>query len=290
MAINNEFDRSANDGVFADRLTSLDLGSAALNAGSEGAPPAAVVQVAQAQTPAAAPERVVVAIGEGDIARLPEGTDISQMRQNGTDLEFVQADGSVVVVPGGAVQGLTLFIGGVEIPAQTVAQLFATNGIEAAAGPAAGGAEGSHGGFGWVDPTGIGDGIGFGDLLPPTELALGLPTLEDEIGALDTRIDHDVSVLPPLGDSSNPTGGAAGTFVYESGLASGSKSGSGGDVATGQIAFSAPDGVGTITLGGSVLNLASGFPQTMVKDATGELVVTGYSFNPATGAGTISYT
>lgn len=290
MAINNEFDRSANDGVFADRLTSLDIGSAALNAGSEGAPPAAVVQVAQAQTPAAAPERVVVAIGEGDIARLPEGTDISQMRQNGTDLEFVQADGSVVVVPGGAVQGLTLFIGGVEIPAQTVAQLFATNGIEAAAGPAAGGAEGSHGGFGWVDPTGIGDGIGFGDLLPPTELALGLPTLEDEIGALDTRIDHDVSVLPPLGDSSNPTGGAAGTFVYESGLASGSKSGSGGDVATGQIAFSAPDGVGSITLGGSVLNLASGFPQTMVKDATGELVVTGYSFNPATGAGTISYT
>ncbi|MCF1741873.1 hypothetical protein [Paradevosia shaoguanensis] len=43
------------------------------------------------------PARVIVEIGEGHTARLPEGADISQVRQNGSDLEFVQPDGSVVV-------------------------------------------------------------------------------------------------------------------------------------------------------------------------------------------------
>ncbi|WP_203064655.1 hypothetical protein [Paradevosia shaoguanensis] len=193
MAINNEFDRSSNREVISENLTSEDLRTATFNAGTqefhnnpqvEAATPE-VVRVAQANTPAA-PERVVVEIGEGETARLPAGTDISQMRQNGADLEFVQPDGSIVVIPGGAVQGLTLFIGTVEIPAQTVAQLFTENGIEAAAGPA-GGAEGSHGNFGWVDPAGIGPGIGYGDLLPPTELFRGIPTFDLPEGAVNGR-------------------------------------------------------------------------------------------------------
>jgi len=193
VAINNEFDRSSNREVISENLTSEDLRTATFNAGTqefhnnpqvEAATPE-VVRVAQANTPAA-PERVVVEIGEGETARLPAGTDISQMRQNGADLEFVQPDGSIVVIPGGAVQGLTLFIGTVEIPAQTVAQLFTENGIEAAAGPA-GGAEGSHGNFGWVDPAGIGPGIGYGDLLPPTELFRGIPTFDLPEGAVNGR-------------------------------------------------------------------------------------------------------
>jgi len=241
------------------------------------------------------PARVIVEIGEGHTARLPEGADISQVRQNGTDLEFVQPDGSVVVLPSGAVQGLTLFVGGVEVPPQTVAQLFAADGIETAAGPTSGGADSSHGNFGWVDPEGIGDGLGYADLLAPTELFLNVPTFDERGGepiALRgaDRVNNDVTVTPPTGDAGNPSAGAAGTFVYESGLPGGSKNGSGGETTSGQVSFSAADGVGSIAIGGKAIDLLAGFPQTLLSDATGKLVVTGYSFDPVTGAGTVSYT
>ena len=74
MAINNEFDRSSNREVISENLTSEDLRTATFNAGTqefhnnpqvEAATPE-VVRVAQANTPAA-PERVVVEIGEGKL-------------------------------------------------------------------------------------------------------------------------------------------------------------------------------------------------------------------------------
>src|SRR5690349_1031455 len=66
-----------------------------------------VAQAADA-VPAAEGEgtRLVVAIEAGNIARLPAGASIDSPRMNGTDLEFVQPDGSVIVIPEGAVQGL----------------------------------------------------------------------------------------------------------------------------------------------------------------------------------------
>src|SRR5690606_31876770 len=82
-----------------------------------------------------APATLVVAIEDGNIARLPAAADISSPQVNGTDLQFVQPDGTVIVIPNGAVQGLTLFIGDIEIPADTVAALFESNGIETALGP-----------------------------------------------------------------------------------------------------------------------------------------------------------
>ncbi|RYG27658.1 MAG: hypothetical protein EON93_20080, partial [Burkholderiales bacterium] len=109
-------------------------------------------------TPTVAETRVVVELENGNVLRLPDTASVDQPRTNGADLEFVQADGSVIVVPNGAIQGLTIFIGAAEIPPLTVAALFEANGIEAAAGPAGAGAgaRGSGGNF-EVPVGGIGD-------------------------------------------------------------------------------------------------------------------------------------
>ncbi|MGV3576671.1 MAG: hypothetical protein ACO1O4_16225, partial [Devosia sp.] len=142
------------------------------NTGTAGQPTSA--------TPAAAEARVVVELENGNVLRLPDTASVDQPRTNGADLEFVQADGSVIIVPNGAIQGLTIFIGAAEIPPLTVAALFESNGIETAAGPAGAGASarGSGGNF-EVPVGGIGDAFALGDLLDPTELAFGANTLED---------------------------------------------------------------------------------------------------------------
>ncbi|SMQ60375.1 type I secretion C-terminal target domain (VC_A0849 subclass) [Devosia lucknowensis] len=148
-----------------------------------------VTLVAQAETPATdapapapaeqgAETRVVVEIQDQVILRLPADASVDQPRVNGTDLEFVQADGSVIVVPNGAITGLTIFIGDVEIPPQTVAALFEANGIQAAAGPAGAGAQSSGGNF-EVPVGGIGDAFAIGSLLDPTELSFSAPQQRD---------------------------------------------------------------------------------------------------------------
>ncbi|GEM_PF-2156852 len=125
------------------------------------------VMVAQAGADSAPaqplPDRVVE-IAEGQILRLPEGTSIDEPRMNGANLEFVQPDGSVVIIPNGAVNGLTIFIGSVEIPPIAVAALFEANGIEAAAGPESSTHRSSGGDF--SRPVGdIGDALNYGGLL-----------------------------------------------------------------------------------------------------------------------------
>ncbi|HTN61679.1 MAG TPA: DUF5801 repeats-in-toxin domain-containing protein, partial [Devosia sp.] len=122
---------------------------------------------------AAPPAELVIAIEGDDVVRLPANASIDAPRVNGDDLEFVQPDGSVIVVPGGTVQGLTIFIGTVEIPPQTVAALFAANDIQAAAGPAGAGGPGSSGGNFEVPVGNIGQALPFGSLLPPTALFRG---------------------------------------------------------------------------------------------------------------------
>ena len=54
------------------------------------------------------------------------------------------------------------------------------------------------------------------------------------------------------------------------------------------ISFSSPDGVASITINGVVIDPTS-LPQTIVSDASGTLVVTGYTYDPVTGDGTITY-
>ncbi|ODT80474.1 MAG: hypothetical protein ABS76_16195 [Pelagibacterium sp. SCN 64-44] len=153
------------------------------------APEADAILVAQADTastgqPAPDPQvaaldaRVVIEVEQGGILRLPANASVDLPQVNGADLEFVQPDGTIIVVPNGAVQGLTIFIGEVEIPPQTVAALFEANGIETAAGPAGAGARSSGGNF-EVPVGGIGDAFNIGDLLPPTELAFTSPEFRE---------------------------------------------------------------------------------------------------------------
>jgi T1SS-143 domain-containing protein len=119
---------------------------------------------ASAQT-AAEPKITLIQVEDGSIVHLPEGTGIDQPRMNGADLEFVQADGSIVVIPNGAITGLTLFVGNIEIPPQTVAALFEANSILPAAGPDGGNAGGSHPNFQDGRAATVGDGLTDGSLL-----------------------------------------------------------------------------------------------------------------------------
>ena len=120
--------------------------------------------VAQADTgtradpSASQPSEIIIALEPGPVAHLPAGTDIANIRQVGTDLQFIQPDGSVVTIPGGAVSGLVLFIGDVEIPADTVAVLFENAGINPAAGPDSGGPDGAHGNFDNLGLQSVGEG------------------------------------------------------------------------------------------------------------------------------------
>ena len=65
-----------------------------------------------------------------------EDISIDEPRENGTVLEFVQPDGTVIAVPNGAIEGLTIFIGTVEIPPIAVAALFEEHGIDPETGRA----------------------------------------------------------------------------------------------------------------------------------------------------------
>src|SRR6185437_1634050 len=131
-------------------------------------------------TQSSTPQTVTVALEAGDIVHLPAGTDISHMVQVGNDLEFIQPDGTVIVIPNGAVADLTVFVGNVEIPADTVAALYQTNNIH----PAEGGNNNNqhaHGNFSH-DAGGIGNAFGLTPLLGPNFLNFasnGPNTLED---------------------------------------------------------------------------------------------------------------
>jgi VCBS repeat-containing protein len=63
-----------------------------------------------------------------------------------------------------------------------------------------------------------------------------------------------------------------------------------GDAAStsGTITFTAPDGVGGVAIEGVTVTPGS-LPQQIVSDATGTLVVTGYTYNAQTGQGSITY-
>ncbi|HWV02033.1 MAG TPA: DUF5801 repeats-in-toxin domain-containing protein, partial [Devosia sp.] len=131
-------------------------------------------------TQSSTPQTVTVALEAGDIVHLPAGTDISHMVQVGNDLEFIQPDGTVIVIPNGAVADLTVFVGNVEIPADTVAALYQTNNIHPAEGPT-GGQGGGHE-FNDPGPHGIGNAFGLTPLLGPNSLSFesnDVNTLED---------------------------------------------------------------------------------------------------------------
>ncbi len=121
--------------------------------------------------------------------------------------------------------------------------------------------------------------------------------------------DGDVSTATltlTIGDSAPtitiPAPGGATTTVYEAALAArgAEPQGTGEEAAagpngdpretvSGTITFSSPDGIGTISLGGTAI-AQGGLPQTVANNATGTLVVTSFTYDPVTGAGSIGYT
>ncbi|SNT12600.1 VCBS repeat-containing protein [Sphingopyxis indica] len=61
------------------------------------------------------------------------------------------------------------------------------------------------------------------------------------------------------------------------------------ETTSGTIGFTSPDGVASVTINGVVVTPGS-LPQTISSDGTGTLVIDAYSYDPATGKGSISYT
>ena len=225
------------------------------------------VLVAQAETGVnedTPPEDVTVTIGPDLVARLPEGTDISNPQVVGADIHFIQPDGSVVIVLGGAVSGLTLFVGAIEIPADTVSILLGNAGIDTAAGPNSPTTLSSHGVY--IQPTpGPLDGSGDGN---------GLLGGENGLGVL-SNTELDV----PTGGSGAEAGAAANTPpVIASGLFLGTMS---------EEAYGNPDTLGDSDLtdlratGGSItvsdtdpVTFAFGIPAIALTSAGVEVVWT----------------
>ena len=118
--------------------------------------------------------QTIVPLETGNVVHLAAGVDLSHPVQIGNDLEFVQPDGSIILIPNGAVAGLTIYVGGVEIPADTLAAIFSANDIQPAEGGQQGNAQGGHQ-FNDPGPGGIGDTFPLTALLPPTELNFGPP-------------------------------------------------------------------------------------------------------------------
>ncbi|HVW91162.1 MAG TPA: DUF5801 repeats-in-toxin domain-containing protein, partial [Devosia sp.] len=160
----------------ADRQTVHDLGAdnLALNNG-QGAPGATDpgILVAQAAAPAAPSntETVTVQADATGNVHLPDGADLGTPKVVGNDLEFIQPDGHVILIPNGAVIHLTVYVGNVEVPPATLVALLQANGIQPAEGPGGQG-PGAHPNFTDATPGGIGSGIGYTDLLPPNPLSI----------------------------------------------------------------------------------------------------------------------
>ena len=97
---------------------------------------ATLVAEANGAAPGKTPATITVELDAGNTTvHLPAGTDTSHPVQVGNDLEFIQPDGSIILIPGGAVAGLVIFVGDIEIPADAVAALFSANNIQPAEGP-----------------------------------------------------------------------------------------------------------------------------------------------------------
>src|SRR5262245_52543372 len=100
-----------------------------------------VAETTPGAPPTGTPQTTTIALdATGNTVHLPAGTDTSHPVQVGNDLEFIQPDGSIILIPNGAVTGLAIFVGDIEIPVDAVAALFSANNITPAEGP--GGAPG----------------------------------------------------------------------------------------------------------------------------------------------------
>ncbi|TPL00012.1 type I secretion C-terminal target domain-containing protein, partial [Mesorhizobium sp. B2-4-14] len=113
-------------------------------------------------------------------------------------------------------------------------------------------------------------------------------TIKDGDGDLaHTTLTIDIASGTPQIGANTPDNGSTAETVYEAGLANGSQVGPTATTTSGAIAFTSPDGVSSVTLGGHTLGLGAGNAVTF-PDAAGT-VSAYYTYDGAAGTGTIHY-
>ncbi|MGQ7829465.1 DUF5801 repeats-in-toxin domain-containing protein [Altererythrobacter sp. Z27] len=197
---------------------------------------------------ASAGTRTVVPDANGVVV-LPAGVSLDDLSVQGRDLVITLEDGSRIIIPDGAIIVPQLVIDGVAVPPLNVAALLndaLTPAGEPGQLPSSGGEFDDGEAF-------LQDAFDLGDLLPYTELPLGVVEEEEIIPAQDS--DPDIVIETP----DNPIGVEnAIAKVAERGLPergepsepAGTADETNAETTTGTIIFSAPDGLSAIILNG----------------------------------------
>ena len=182
--------------------------------------------------------------------------------------------------------------------------------VEPAAGPAAGptpaapDAPGGGANFNPNDSGDLADGIDTSDLLPPTALAFGLldtdVLVEGGLEGDEASSSSSVASSPPAGGTGSintgvtiaaltPTLEGGDAAVFDSDLPGGSSPDAAALTATGSFTLSAPDGLDTLTAGGTPVITGGSFAPVTITTALGHtLAFTAY--DPATGTVSYAYT
>ena len=197
---------------------------------------------------AAAGRGAIVLTADADnVVVLPDGATLQNLEVQGRDLVIRTADGTVYIIPDGAIVVPQLVVEGVSVPPLNLAALLVGNEPQ----PAAGETQSSGGNFADpVDP--IQDAFARGDLLPYTELQFPEPQDEEIIPGLIDE-EPDVIVITP----DNPVGAVNATAsVDEAGLPQrdgepeGTEEPTDIETTTGTINYNSPDGLGALLING----------------------------------------
>jgi large repetitive protein len=195
--------------------------------------------------------------GPDGVIVLPAGVELDDILVRGRDLVIQTGDGRVYIIVDGAVYVPTLVIDGVTVPPLNLAALL--NGAEIQ--PAAGLNQSSGNNFA-VPPGDIQDAYKIGDLLPYTDFGRE-PETDDEV--IPGLIDREPDVLiqdgaPPSknAEDSVSEAGLPGTRLNGNVESPGSSSADNSEATTGTIIITSPDGIASVTINGTTVNLAGG--------------------------------
>ncbi|WP_416400957.1 Ig-like domain-containing protein [Alicycliphilus denitrificans] len=120
-------------------------------------------------------------------------------------------------------------------------------------------------------------------------LTVGIPDSTPGI----TVTPADPADHPGVDLSPDPALGSVGAVVYEKALGDaanpiGSDAASAAESTTGRFTFSSPDGVQSLLVGGTDI-VGATLPVTVTTPLGNTLTITGYTYDPATGQGTVDY-
>ena len=216
--------------------------------------------------------RVVTANADGVIV-LPAGTDINRIDMSGRDLIITLPDGERVVIVDGAILMPRIVVGDIEIPSVNLAALLIGEEPQPAAGPP----RSSGGNFAESDGN-IGDPIGLGDLLPPTELQFTQAEQQEILPVFPVDDTPEILIVTP----DQPAGAISATAsVDEAGLGprdgepAGSAAASDREATSGTIVLESNDGPLTVTINGIAV---TGAGQT-ITTPLGVMTITSFSDN-----------